>query len=144
MRRNRLCNSTCDILTVQTLGCRSEWCTQVREQAGCTHLPQSDSEAQAYLLYCWFAYGLPSQIPILTFAHFISKPSQSASAAAHVALNFAIRFACIQISQSTLWSINQLFDQSVNSLCWLRSVGHPKAVTHHMTAWRTRIPNQIV
>ena len=36
-------NCTCDILTMQTLGRRSEWRTQVHEQAGWTHLPPSDS-----------------------------------------------------------------------------------------------------
>ena len=99
------------------------------------------------LTVLWFAYGLPSQIPILTLAHFLSKPSQSTCAAAHAALNFAIRFACIQISQPPLSSVNQLFDQSNNSLsllvgeCWPFKGRH---APHDGMAHSNSKPNSLV
>ena len=116
-------------------------CTSKQAEPICHHLIQNHRPTYCTLVCLWFAIANP---------HFDLCALHVKAIAINICCGtrgFKLRDPiCLHpdqpttslISQSTLWSVNQL------SLCWLRSAGHPKAVTHHTMAWRTRIPNQIV
>ena len=136
---------------MQTLGRRSEWRTQVHEQAGWTHLPPSDSEPQAYLLYCtlvclWFAIANPHfdlcALHVKAIVIDICCGTRGFKLRDPICLHPDHPTTSL-ISQSTLWSvmINQLSLWTLVEECW-PSKGHH--APHDGMAHSDSKPNSLV
>ena len=121
-------------------------CTSKQAEPICHHLIQNHRPTYCTLVCLWFAIANPHFD--LCALHVKAIVINICCGTRGFKLRDPICLHPDHPSEPPLWSVNQLFDQSwsINSLSehWLRSAGHPKAVTHHTMAWRTRIPNQIV